>query len=565
MRTVLLAVLLFSLLSFAQTKESNHVPDLNELQQMTARFAPTPIEVDISKLSAGDKQALTKLVEAARILNPLFMEQYWKDNIATWNKIRRDPTPLGKARRHYYWINKSPWSALDELMAFLPGVPERKPLGANFYPEDMTKAEFETWVKTLSPKDQEAATGFFTVVRRDQNRKLKLVPYSQEYAADLQKISVLLKDAANATTNPTLKRFLNTRAAALLSNDYYESDVAWMDLDAPIDVTFGPYETYNDELFNYKAAFEAYVTLRDEAESNKLNAFAAHLQEIENNLPEDPKVRNPKLGAAAPLRVVNSVFSSGDGDHGVQTAAYNLPNDERVVHEKGAKRVMLKNIQEAKFKKVLVPIADRVLTKEAQGDVAFEPFFTHIVAHELMHGLGPQQITIDGKQTSPRQQLKDLYAAIEEAKADATGLFALQYFMDHAKELNLTNTLPSGEKAERQLYTTFLASSFRSLRFGIVEAHGKGMAFQFNFLMDKGGFVQNSDGTFAVNYAKIKDAVRELTRTLLTLEANGDYAAAKKMLDELAVIRPGTQKALDGLKGIPVDIEPQYVTAESLK
>jgi hypothetical protein len=338
-----------------------------------------------------------------------------------------------------------------------------------------------------------------------------------------------------------------------------------MDLDAPIDVTFGPYETYNDELFNYKAAFEAYVTLRDEAESNKLNAFAAHLQEIENNLPEDPKVRNPKLGAAAPLRVVNSVFSSGDGDHGVQTAAYNLPNDERVVHEKGAKRVMLKNIQEAKFKKVLVPIADRVLTKEAQGDVAFEPFFTHIVAHELMHGLGPQQITIDGKQTSPRQQLKDLYAAIEEAKADATGLFALQYFMDHAKELNLTNTLPSGEKAERQLYTTFLASSFRSLRFGIVEAHGKGMAFQFNFLMDKGGFVQNSDGTFAVNYAKIKDAVRELTRTLLTLEANGDYAAAKKMLDELAVIRPGTQKALDGLKGIPVDIEPQYVTAESLK
>jgi hypothetical protein len=338
-----------------------------------------------------------------------------------------------------------------------------------------------------------------------------------------------------------------------------------MDLDAPIDVTFGPYETYNDELFNYKAAFETYITLRDEEESNKLKAFTAHLQEIENNLPEDPKVRNPKLGAAAPIRVVNSVFSSGDGDHGVQTAAYNLPNDERVVHEKGAKRVMLKNIQEAKFKTVLIPIADKVLTPQAHGDVAFEPFFTHILAHELMHGLGPQQITIHGRQTSPRQQLKELYSAIEEAKADATGLFALQYMMDHAQAMKLGTVLKSDEAAQRQLYTTFLASAFRSLRFGIVEAHGKGMAFQFNYLMDKGGFAQNPDGTFAVDYAKIKGAVRDLTHELLTLEANGDYASAKKMLDELVVIRPATQKVMDSLKGIPVDIEPQYVTADAVK
>ncbi len=548
----------------AETKESNHVPNASELKTMTARFAPTPISVDTSKLSAGDQQALAKLVEAARIVNELFMKQLWSANLSTWQKVKADESPLGKARAHYYWINKSPWSALDEQMAFLPNVPERKLLGANFYPEDMTKVEFETWVKTLSEKDQEAATGFFTVVRRDADRKLKLVPYSEEYRPELERISALLKDAAKATGNATLKRFLETRAAALLSNDYYESDVAWMDLDAPIDVTFGPYETYNDELFNYKAAFETYVTLRDEEESNKLKAFTAHLQEIENNLPEDPKVRNPKLGAAAPIRVVNSVFSSGDGDHGVQTAAYNLPNDERVVHEKGAKRVMLKNIQEAKFKTVLLPIADRVLTKQARADIAFEPFFTHILAHELMHGLGPQQITVDGKQTSPRQQLKDLYSAIEEAKADATGLFALQYMMNHASEMNLGKVLQSNEAAQRQLYTTFLASAFRSLRFGIVEAHGKGMAFQFNYLMDKGGFVQNADGTFAVDYGKIKDAVRDLTHELLTLEANGDYAAAKKMLDELAVIRPATQKALDSLKGIPVDIEPQYVTADKL-
>jgi hypothetical protein len=449
-------------------------------------------------------------------------------------------------------------------MAFLPGVPERKPLGANFYPEDMTKVEFETWVKTLPEKDQEAATGFFTVVRRDENKKLKLVPYSEEYKADLQKIASLFREAAGATDNATLKRFLTTRADSFLSNDYYESDVAWMDLDAPIDVTFGPYETYNDELFNYKAAYEAYVTLRDEAETNKLKAFTAHLQEIENNLPEDPQFRNPKLGGIAAIRVVNSVYSSGDGDHGVQTAAFNLPNDERVVHEKGAKRVMLKNIQEAKFKTVLMPIANKILSKTAAKDVAFEPFFTHILAHELMHGLGPQQITRDGKTTSPRQQLKELYSSIEEAKADATGLFALGYMMDHAQQMKLNGVLKSDEAAQRQLYTTFLASAFRSLRFGITEAHGKGMAFQFNFLMDKGGFLQNADGTFSVNFTKIKSAVRDLTNTLLMLEANGDYAAAKKMLDELVVIRPATKKALDSLQGIPVDIEPKFVTADEI-
>jgi len=560
MRTLILLLCLFPLIMAAQTND----PNVEQLKQMTARFAPTPIRVDTSHLSSSDKQALVKLIEAARVIDSLFMEQIWSKNLETWNTVKNDHTPLGEARAHYYWINKSPWSALDAEKAFMPGVPERKPLGANFYPEDMTKEEFETWVKTLSAKEQQEATGFFTVVRRDANGKLKLVPYSEEYKQYLQRAGDLLREAAALTDNATLKKFCNERAAAFASNDYYASDIAWMDLDAPIDITFGPYETYNDELFNYKAAFETYITLRDEEESDKLKAFAAHLQEIENNLPEDPKVRNPKLGAAAPIRVVNSVFSSGDGNHGVQTAAFNLPNDEKVVAEKGAKRVMLKNIQQAKFQTVLMPIAERTLSKQQQSDVAFEPFFTHILAHELMHGLGPQQITIDGKKTSPRQQLKELYSSIEEAKADATGLFALQYMMDHEKEMKLEGVLNAGPEAERQLYTTYLASTFRTLRFGITEAHGKGMAFQFNFLVDHGGFVQNPDGTFSVNMQKIKPAVRELTHTLLTLEANGNYDAAKKMLAEMVVIRPATQKLLDRLSDIPVDIEPRFVTAGEL-
>jgi Peptidase family M49 len=560
MRALVFLLCLFPLLMIAQ----NNNPTADELNKMAARFAPTPIRVDTSKLSAGDQQALVKLIQAARIIDPLFMQQLWSKNLETWNKVKSDESPLGNARAHYYWLNKSPWSSLDALKAFMPDVPERKPLGANFYPEDMTKEEFESWVKTLPEAQQQEATGFFTVVRRDENHKLKLVPFSEEYKADLDKAGALLREAATLTDNPTLKKFCETRAAAFASNSYYESDVAWMDLDAPIDITFGPYETYNDELFNYKAGFETYITLRDEAESNKLKAFAAHLQEIENNLPEDPQFRNAKLGASAPIRVVNSVFSSGDGNHGVQTAAYNLPNDEKVVAEKGAKRVMLKNIQQAKFEKVLIPISKRTLAKSAQPEVAFEPFFTHILAHELMHGLGPQQITVEGKQTSPRQQLKDLYSAIEEAKADATGLFALQYMMDHAKEMNLAGVLNTGEAAERQLYTTYLASTFRTLRFGTHEAHGKGMIFQFNFLVDHGGFTQNADGTFAVNYAKIKGAVRDLTNTLLMLEAHGDYDAAKKMMDKLVGVRPGTQKLLDRLNDIPVDIEPQFVTADEL-
>jgi hypothetical protein len=564
---LILVVAMMSISSRAQMKAA--VPDLAELQQMSSRFAPTPLRVDTSKLSNGDRQALVKLIDAARILNFVFMRQYWRGDMALYDQLQKDATPLGKARFHYFWLNKGPWSNLDANQAFLPGVPATKPKGANFYPEDMTAEDFEHWVSSLSKDDQELAKGFFTVIRwkggsPSADRQLMSVPYSEEYKDDLTHAAGLLRDAAGLTDNASLKKFLNLRADAFQSNDYYESDLAWMDLDAPLDITIGPYETYNDELFGYKAAFEAYVNLRDDEESNKLSSFSQHLQQIEDNLPIDPQYRNPKLGAAAPLRVVDQILSAGDGAHGVQTAAYNLPNDERVVNQKGSKRVMLKNVQEAKFHSVLLPIARKMLAKNAMTDVSFELFFTHIVAHELMHGLGPHQIKVDGNDTNPRLQLKDLYSAIEEAKADVTGLFALQYMMDHAKEMGLTKVLPYDDAAQRQLYTTFLASSFRSLRFGLSDAHGKGMAVQFNYLTDKGGFVQHADGTFSVDMKKIKAAVADLDHDLLTIEAQGDYNAAKKMLDELGVIRPNVKRALDGLKGIPTDIEPIFVTAEEL-
>jgi len=327
-----------------------------------------------------------------------------------------------------------------------------------------------------------------------------------------------------------------------------------------VDVTFGPYETYNDEIFGYKAAFEAYINVRDEKESARLAFFGRYLQNIEDNLPIDPKYRNPRLGASAPIRVVNEVFAAGDGNHGVQTAAYNLPNDENVIQKKGSKRVMLKNIQEAKFKATLVPISKIVLPASAQNDVNFDLFFTHIVAHELTHGLGPHQIKVNGRDTNPRLELKNLYSAIEEAKADVTGLFALQYLMSEAPKMAFTE-LPYGEEAERRLYTTYLASSFRTMRFGLQDAHARGMAMQFNYLLDKGAFVANADGTFSVDFSKIKAAVRALDHDLLTIEATGDYEGAKKMLGELSVLRPEVQKALERLKSLPTDIEPVFMTA----
>ena len=514
------------------------VPDLAELNRMIARFAPAELKVDTSRLSTGDKQALTKLLEAARVIDKLFLNQRWSGNSALRAQLAKDASPQGKARLHYFDLNKGPWSDLDGQTAFLPNTPAKKLEGAGFYPADVTKQEFEAWTKSLPAKQREIAQGFFSIITRGADKKLAAVPYSKAYAADLTQAAKLLTEAAAFTENASLKTFLTLRAKSFLNDDYYDSDVAWMKLDAPIDITIGPYETYNDELFGYKAAFEAYVTLRDDAETAKMRNFADHIQEIENNLPLDAKYKNPKLGALAPIRVVNEVLATGDGAHGVRTAAFNLPNDERIVKAMGSKRVMLKNVQEAKFAKILQPIAARVLSPTDQKALSFDAFFTHILAHEMTHGIGPQN--------KVRQSLKELHAAIEEAKADVTGLFMLQYLYDH-------KLLPANEKA---LYTTFLASSFRTLRFGVHEAHGRGMALQFNYLADKGAFAAKADGTFAVEASKVKNAVRDLVHDLLDIEATGDYARAKKMLDELGVIRPAMEKALDKLKDLPVDIEP---------
>lgn len=528
--------------------------ELAAIRAKAARFSPTVITADASRLSPGDRKALARIIAAAKLFDPLYRRQVWSGNPALFARMAADRTPLGTALHHYLRINQGPWSQLDENKAFVADVPEHRPPQAAHYPDDMTKAEFDAWVATLSEADRAKANGFFHAIRRGADGKLRLAPYSEEYREQLEPAAKLLREAAALTDNATLRSFLEKRADAFGSDDYYASDVAWMDLDAPIDVTIGPYETYSDELYGAKAAFEAYVTLRDDAESAKLAKFGAELQGLEDHLPIDPKYRNPKLGGGAPIRVVNVVFSAGEGNAGVQTAAFNLPNDERVVAEKGSKRVMLKNVQEAKFRKTLVPISRVVLAPKDRLNVRFDAFFTHVLMHELMHGLGPNVIQVGGRESTVRGELKELYSAIEEAKADISGLWALQQLVDKGV---------LDRQFERTMYTTFLASIFRSVRFGIKEAHGKGVAIQFNYLMDEGAIRYDAKtGTFAIVPEKIRDGVRKLTAEIMTLQAEGSYAKAKALRDTYGVVRPEMQAALDRLAGVPVDIEPIYPMAK---
>ncbi len=550
---LLLTTLLLASVSGMQKRGAKKTTGDPDLAKKIRRFAPTTLTANTAMLSAGDRQALKKIIEAAKLLDPLFLRQVWSGNEALHQKLKADQSVVGRQRLHYFLINDGPWSRLDKNEPFIEGVPHEKPPHANFYPDDLTKDDFNSWLANLPGSEKEKATGYFYTIRRDASGKLISVPYSEEYREFLEPAARLLREAAALTTNESLKDFLSKRADAFASNDYYASDVAWMDLKAPIDVTIGPYETYEDELFGYKAGFEAYVTLTDAVESAKLQKFSQHLQELEDNLPMEARYRNPKLGASAPMRVVNEVFASGEGNNGVQTAAFNLPNDERVVKEKGSARIMLKNVQDAKFNKVLIPISREVLTTAQQRAIAFDSFFTHILMHELMHGLGPHNITVGGQETTVRLQLKELYSSIEEAKADVSGLWALQYLLDKGV---------IEKQMQRTLYTTYLASMFRSVRFGLTESHARGVAMQFNYFMDEGA-VKFDERTkkFSADDAKMKTAVGKLTHELLTIEAEGSYDKAKAMLDKYSLIRPPMQGALERLVAVPVDIEPIFPLA----
>ena len=550
----MLSALVLALL-LAASPAAPAAPSLSELRASLAKFAPTPLEVDVSGMPASERKALARLVQAARVLDPLFLRQSWAGSEAWMVKLARDTTPLGQARLQLLLLNQGPWDRLTHGTPFLPGVGARPPAG-NFYPAGATKDEVSAWMATLSPEGKGRAASFFTTIRRTPAGGFTIVPYSLEYQGELARAAALLREAAAATAQPALRSFLEKRAAALLNDDYADSDVAWMQLDTTIDPTFGPYETYEDDWFGAKAGFEAFITVVDAKETEKLKRFSGQLQTLENALPMDDRYKNPKIGALAPIRVVNSVFASGDGNRGVQTAAYNLPNDERTVAAHGSKRIMLRNMDLAKFEKTLVPIAREAIAPELLKSVQFDPFFTQILMHELMHGIGPHEITLNGRKTTPRAELQEAYAPIEECKADVVGIWAMQRLVGQGE-------LPA--EMGRALAPTVLAGLFRSVRFGLGEAHGKGTAVQLNWLLDAAAYKVLPDGRFTLVPDKVGPAFESLARELLTIEATGDRARAKALLDRLAVSRPETERVLARLGKIPVDIAPRYVTAEKLE
>ena len=538
-------------------RPANLDPMLEKLQTMTARFAPVDLTADLSALPANERQALAKMVEAARVFDALFLRQVWEGNEPMLTALAADETPLGRARLHYFLLNKGPWSRLDDDEPFVDGAPP-KPPQANFYPAGATQGRG----RGLDRRPERGGEGarhrlLHHHPARTPTGGSRPCPTASSTRASWRTWRRLLREAAALTAQPTLKRYLETRAAALLSNDYYESDVAWMELDATIEPTIGPYEVYEDEWFNYKAAFESFIGVRDEAETQKLARFGAELQEHRGQPAHRPEVPQPEAGRAGahPRRQQRLLVGRRQprrADRGLQPAQRRARGRGEGLQARHAEERPGGQVPDG------AP-ADReggAAGVDAQAKVSFDAFFTHILMHELMHGLGPHNITVGGAATTVRQELKELYSATEEAKADVSGLFALQFLVDRG-ELDAA----LGET----MYATYLASMFRSIRFGINEAHGRGVAVQLNYFLDHGGVTVGADGTFAVDTAKIKQNVIDLTRDLMTMQATGDYAGAKALVEKLAVIRPPVQAVLDRLKDVPVDIEPRFVTAQQLE
>lgn len=535
------------LISGCEKKAIQTKADATYVAEQVAKFTPVTIKYDRSLLDENETKALKKIVEASKYMDEIFLHQVYSQNEAIRTALMASTEAGDKPYQELFNIMFGPFDRLEENKPFIGSAP--KPDGANYYPEDMSREEFNKWIET-HPEDKEAFEDTFNLIRREGG-KLIAVPYSEAYKKWLELAAELLRQAAEYTRNATLKKYLNSRADAFASNDYYQSDIDWMELDSRIEVVIGPYEVYEDKLFGYKAAFESFVTIVDPVESKKLEIVAEHLNELENILPIKDEYKNFNRGASSPVKVVQEVFSAGDTKAGVQTVAFILPNDERVRESKGSKKVMLKNIAETKFNKLYMPIAEIVLDASTLSLVSFERFFTFILMHEMTHGLGPGKLTLkDGSETTVSKMLKETYSAIEECKADVGGMYTYSY-------LCKKGVFPAG--LEKGIYPTYLAGIFRSVRFGADEAHGRANLIAFNYILEKGGFVYDeAAGKFTVNDAKIRDAVRELLSDLLLLQAEGDYEGAKKFIETYGEIPENMKKVIAKLEHLPADIKPVF-------
>lgn len=538
-------------------EESVAMPEMETEQYLDAqlaKLAPVEIACPLEGLSAGDQKALPKLVAVASIMDSIFLEQVYSANQAMLQQLMQGREERTKKALEFFTINFGPFDRINENHPFIGG--QKKPLGANFYPQDMEKQEFLAHIDAHS-EDEGAFTSNFTVIERKEGG-LVAVPYSVAYSEKLEKAAALMKEAALLTENASLRQFLNSRADAFKSNDYRQSDMDWMDLtDHDLEVVIGPYEVYEDALFGYKAAFESFITRVDREESAMFMKLSGYMDELERNLPIEDQYKNFNRGKSSPIIIANEIFSGGDTKAGVQTTAFNLPNDEYVREAKGSKKVMLKNIARAKFDNCWIPIVKEILGQEDLDKVSFDAYFNHVLLHEIAHGLGPGNIRVNDRDTSVSKELKELYSTVEEAKADILGLWNLVYLAEKGE-------FPVDLKDK--IFSTYLGGIFRSVRFGIDAAHGGANAIQLNYILSKGGFgFDEGDVRYYVVADKMMDAVRSLCQELLMIQAKGDYEAARVFIDTHRKVDDRLQKALDKVRHVPIDIRPRFAAEKYLK
>jgi hypothetical protein len=510
----------------------------------TEKLAPVQMQLDTGYLSDEERKVVNLLIEAADLMNPIYLRQVSADN----PRIREEIAKSGdKAQLDRFDTFMGPWDEVEEDKPFFGNSP--RPVGAGFYPAGLTKAQFDDYL-AKHPDEAKALTDPYTVVKR-QGDKLVAVPYSQEYKEWLEPAARKLEEAAAITTNPSLKKFLTLRAKAFRTDDYFESELAWMDLkDTPIEIVIGPYETYTDGLYGAKTAFEAYVTLRNPKESAALDVYKSHLREMEANLPVEEQYKNFKRGFESPISVVDQVRGGGDANHGIVSIAFNLPNDERVREAKGAKKVILQNVLGAKYDMILKPMAPLVLVPEQAADVNKRYMYMETLFHELSHSLGPGSITVDGRATTVDKALKDIGSGFEEAKADVMGAYNVLFMMDKG-------VLPAAEKP--QIRAAYVAGLFRAMRFGDTDAHGRGAAMQYRYIRDKGGLMWDAKAKrFRIDPAKLDAGIRALVGDIVRLQATGDYEGTKAFLAKWAVMDAEAKQVTGTMAHIPVDIRPIY-------
>ncbi len=493
-------------------------------------YAQVPLTTDISHLTKNEKEILRLMFKTADIMDDLFWQQAYGAKIDLMDETK------GEAKE-YAKINYGPWDRLNNETPFINGI-GAKPAGATFYPIDMTKEEFEQ----ANIKDGKS---LYSIIRRNREGKLYSIPYHENFKNQLSKAAEYLTKASELAEDAGLKKYLKLRAAALISDDFYASDLAWMDMkNANIDMVVGPIENYEDQLFGYKTSYSAYILVKDIEWSKKLAKFVQYLPELQKNLPVSANYKKEIPGTDSDLNAYDVVYYAGDCNAAGKTIAINLPNDEKVQLEKGTRRLQLKNAMKAKFDKILAPIATALIDESQQKNIKFDAFFSNVMFHEVAHGLGIKN-TVNEK-GSVRDALKEANSALEEGKADILGLYMVNQLL---KKGELTGT-------QEDYFVTFLAGILRSVRFGASSAHGQANMIAFNYFAENGAFEKTTNGRYRVNVAKMEKAMNGLSELILTLQGNGDYDGVKKLYADKGIIHDDLQKDLDVLKtkNIPVDV-----------